>query len=379
MTAPRRSRRASDLWPLTPPPAEDPIAYNPGTLADPIAAVDRTMAAFRKEVRGRPLAAYEKGRQSLDRLREVAAQTFGGAPDNWAMADGHTATIDRLSNVIGQLLGGDVEVVTTRDEHVGGLGAFSADPRVKVHEVPVEKIAQTPGSLFFLSHISYSTNCDYAQHIQALTARRDSPIVIVDGSQAVGQVPVDVGALGAHAYVASGHKWLGGPHGTGLLYLRSDVIRVWPSPFRAGEPICRDRPIGKWEPRGGQDFSRIAGLVAAIEEFRDHSHQRAYQRDSFARGLRRVLGDRVFILPSAPQGRTVVFAIEGTDVYDVYRRLNQVGVSLKCIKRRDERGRQLEVLRAGFPWWTTSARIRQALSALAAAVQETSSEKVVAA
>jgi selenocysteine lyase/cysteine desulfurase len=36
------------------------------------------------------------------------------------------------------------------------------------------------------------------------------PRVVIDGAQAVGQIPVDVTAIGCDYYIGSGHKWLCG-------------------------------------------------------------------------------------------------------------------------------------------------------------------------
>jgi selenocysteine lyase/cysteine desulfurase len=48
----------------------------------------------------------------------------------------------------------------------------------------------------------------------------------VDGAQAPGMLPVDVRDIGCHAYATSGHKWLLGPKGTGLLYVRRDALNT---------------------------------------------------------------------------------------------------------------------------------------------------------
>ena len=37
-------------------------------------------------------------------------------------------------------------------------------------------------------------------------------------------LPVDVREIGCHAYATSGHKWLLGPKGTGLLYVRKEAL-----------------------------------------------------------------------------------------------------------------------------------------------------------
>ncbi len=50
-------------------------------------------------------------------------------------------------------------------------------------------------------------------------ARSRGIYCVVDGAQAVGGIAVNVRNLGCHAYATSGHKWLMGPKGTGLLYL----------------------------------------------------------------------------------------------------------------------------------------------------------------
>src|SRR3954468_3932002 len=206
------------------------IAYNPGTMTDPLPAVERAMAAFRRRVRGRPLMAYEKCRQVLHDMRIVASEVFGGAPECWAMADGHTATIDRLAQSLALLFDGHATVVSTDSEHVGGIGAFSADSRFTVIQADAEAMMDTPGDIYFLSHVTYDPNHDNGAVIRALSRRADRPIVVVDGNQAVGQIDVDVAALGCQAYLCSTHKWLGGPHGGGLLHLHRDVIEAWPSP-----------------------------------------------------------------------------------------------------------------------------------------------------
>ena len=177
------------------------IAYNPGTMTDPLPAVERAMAAFRRRVRGRPLMAYEKCRQVLHDMRIVAADVFGGVPGGWALADGHTATIDRIAASLAEHVGPGARVVSTDSEHIGGIGAFSADPRFSVDQVPADQLAETTGDIYFLSHVTYDTNHDNASVIRALTSRPDRPIVIVDGNQAIGQIDVDVASLDCDAYL----------------------------------------------------------------------------------------------------------------------------------------------------------------------------------
>ena len=57
----------------------------------------------------------------------------------------------------------------------------------------------------------------------AALAHRAGALCIVDGAQAVGEIAVDVKALGCDAYATSGHKWLMGPKGTGFVYISKDA------------------------------------------------------------------------------------------------------------------------------------------------------------
>ncbi|MRG92841.1 aminotransferase class V-fold PLP-dependent enzyme [Polyangium spumosum] len=50
--------------------------------------------------------------------------------------------------------------------------------------------------------------------------------LFVDGIQATGAVPVDVRALGVDYWASGGHKWLMGPEGTGMLYVRKERIEA---------------------------------------------------------------------------------------------------------------------------------------------------------
>lgn len=54
--------------------------------------------------------------------------------------------------------------------------------------------------------------------------RRAEVTFVVNGSQAVGAVPLDLAALPVDALVSCGFKWLCGPYGTGFCWLRPDLL-----------------------------------------------------------------------------------------------------------------------------------------------------------
>src|SRR5262249_7764637 len=62
----------------------------------------------------------------------------------------------------------------------------------------------------------------------AALAKAKGAFVVVDGAQALGQIPVDVKKLGCDAYFSSPHKWLLAPKGSGVLWLaKSAWPKVW--------------------------------------------------------------------------------------------------------------------------------------------------------
>jgi len=62
-----------------------------------------------------------------------------------------------------------------------------------------------------------------AREVGAVVAESDA-LYLLDACQAVGQMPVDVEELQCDFLTATGRKWVRGPRGTGMLYVKASII-----------------------------------------------------------------------------------------------------------------------------------------------------------
>ena len=76
-----------------------------------------------------------------------------------------------------------------------------------------------------LSHIQYSCGLRLPVRSIADAAHRVGALLLVDGAQSAGQMPLDLRQLGADFYAISGQKWLLGPEGTGALFIAQALSR----------------------------------------------------------------------------------------------------------------------------------------------------------
>ncbi len=147
-----------------------------------------------------------------------------------------TAVAEYASNYIAFLqvarkTGAVVEVVPNDESGMLSIEALrqAIDDRVK---------------LIALTHIPTNGGLVNPAAAVGKVAREAGVMYLLDACQSVGQMPIDVEAIGCDMLSATGRKYLRGPRGTGFLYVRQGILERLEPPFldlHAAQWVARDR------------------------------------------------------------------------------------------------------------------------------------------
>ena len=164
---------------------------------------------------------------------------------------------------------------------------------------------------------------------------------VVDASQSVPHLPVDVTDLGADLVAFTGHKMLG-PTGIGVLWGRREILEVMP-PFITGgsmiETVFMEHSTYAAPPKrfeaGTPMVAQAVGLAAAVRYLEDlgmdnvaaHEHMLAgyaLERLAQLRGVR-VIGPT----QNVDRGSAISFVVDGIHPHDVGQFLDDRGVAVR--------------------------------------------------
>jgi cysteine desulfurase / selenocysteine lyase len=167
-------------------------------------------------------------------------------------------------------------------------------------------------------------------------------LALIDGAQAVPQMPVDVNALGADFYAWTGHKALG-PTGIGVLHGRAAILEQMPPFLTGGDMISSvDLFEATWNElphkfeAGTPPIAQAVGLAAAVDFLagigmpRVRAHEQALTGYMLER-LAEVPGVHVVGPPEAERrGGLASFTLEGMHPHDIAELLDRAGVCVRA-------------------------------------------------
>jgi L-cysteine/cystine lyase len=275
------------------------------------------------------------------------------------------------------------EAVTTDVEHPGALfPLYAARERfnitIKTASVAgkdpslcAEEIARALSSrtkLVSLSHVSFQTGqllpireiCDLAHAVGAL--------VLVDGAQTFGAIPLDMNELGCDAYAVSGQKWLCGPEGSGALFVRQSVVSQLRIVFAAYGTMEGHNDYGGYQVRanaqrfeqGTTNPAEIAGQLAALRWLGDDvGIERAAER-SHALAEHAIVKFKEYdlsVATPASHAGLVTASLDGFDVDLVVNTLRERAISIRSI-------RQLGAVRLSLGFFNTVDEVDSCIEAI---------------
>lgn len=294
-------------------------------------------------------------RPRIEAVYEAAAALLGARAHEIALVE--SATVGWRRAIDALRLGAGDRVVVSCSAYVSfalHLLALERERGVVVDVVPnaadgavdlarLER-ALDGAALLALAHVPTSSGLVEPVAAAGALARATGVPFLVDATQSVGQLVVDVGAIGCDVLVTTGRKYLRAPRGTGLLYVRDELLARLPpaAPDVRGAEWVADRDwtlapgarrLETWE----ASVALRLGLGVALSEAAalDVSATEAHLTAVAAR-LREALADLPGIEladPPAARGAIVTFQVTGLSCAEVVSGLAVRGVKVVAVPR----------------------------------------------
>ncbi len=224
---------------------------------------------------------YDKWLEAYAGLRSAAAKLINASPAEIAIVKNTSEGVAMVAQGL-NWKPGDRVIVFEEEFPANYYAWLRLDARgVKLIRLsiydPLEKIAEAVqgARLLAISYVNYLSG--YRVDLRALgeLCSRHDCFFFVDAIQGLGAFPVDVEACHIDALAADGHKWMLGPEGNGVLYVRLkwlDAIEPvefgWMNPANYADYSSRDMTpradAGRYE-CGTLNTAGCFGQKAAIE------------------------------------------------------------------------------------------------------------------
>ena len=288
--------------------------------------------------------------------RERIAAWLGSTVEETIFTANATAGVNLVSHSWGRAnLGpGDLVVLTDMEHHSdvvpwqlicmergAELAYIPVGEDGKLDQDAYDRLLERGPKLVGLVHISNVIGTINPVADMVRRAREAGAVTLIDGSQAVPQIPVSLPEIDADFYVWTGHK-VYGPTGIGVLHGRRELLEEMP-PFMSGGHMIRqvfeagstwtDLP-GKFE-AGTSQIAEAIGLGAAVDFVQEIGIDeiRAHELALTASLLERMAefpGATVHGPAAAEdRGALVSFELEGAHPHDIGEILGREGVCVR--------------------------------------------------
>jgi cysteine desulfurase/selenocysteine lyase len=294
-----------------------------------------------------PIAA--EATDEFESARGRIAEWLGWEPAGTIFTPNATGAINLVAR--GVAAAGDLVVLTEMEHHSNIVPWQLAGARIEYVRVDGEGCLDLDHLDELLSHgpkvvsvVHVSNVVGTINPVEEIVrrARAAGALSVVDGAQAVPQLPVDLAAIGADFYAWTGHKAYG-PTGIGVLHGRRELLEEMPPLIGGGHMIKRvEADSSTWTDlpwkfeAGTSAVAEAIGLGAAVDWLGEIGMEsvRAHERDVTAYALERLQTlDGVTIqgpLDADRRGALVSFELAGIHPHDVAEILGRGGVCIRA-------------------------------------------------
>lgn len=376
-------------------PAVSRLAYlhNAGAALMPLTVVAAMKQHIDLESEIGGYAAADRESDRLDAVYSSVAQLLNASPDEIALMENATVAWQMAFYAL-PFRAGD-RILTAEAEYAANYVAFlqvakrtgaviDIVPSDTSGELDVEALARMIDDRVKLIAITWvPTNGGLVNPAAAIgrIARTRGIPYLLDACQAVGQMQVDVEAIGCDMLSATGRKFLRGPRGTGFLYVRRPLLQRLEPPMIdhfAAPWVSRDhyqlrddaRRFETWE----NNYAARLGLGAAVDYALAIGLGPIEQRGRLLagrlrNGLGAIRGITIRDLGRAP-GAIVSFTMQGCEADAIVRSAAAAGITIGASDpsstRIDAEVRALPmVVRASPHYYNTEAEIDRLIALLA--------------
>jgi cysteine desulfurase / selenocysteine lyase len=360
-----------------------------------VEAMDRYYNDYRASVHRGVYPLAVEATDEFEGARERIARWLGSSVEETIFTANATASINLVAYTWGrqQIGAGDLVVVTELEHHsnivpwqilCNEVGAEIAYVRVlddgQLDLESLDALLARGPKLVCVAHVSNVLGTINPVAEITRRAHEVGAVVVIDGAQAVPQLPVDLRAIDADFYAWTGHK-VYGPTGVGILHGRRELLEAMP-PFMGGghmiktvgdtESTWTDLPW-KFE-AGTSQIAEAIGLGAAVDwvQALGIDQIRAHERSLSAYALERLASVPGLTVhgPTSPddRGGLISFVLEGVHPHDVGEILGRDGVCIRtghhCAQPLMRRLGAHATNRASFGVFNTDADIDRLIESL---------------